>query len=150
MPTKEERKQLRKQKRAERKEFKKLKKGKFNDIVSAVTRSKIDIDLDVAEPKFVTAFNQVWPILKPILEYAEMVRLTGPGADKAIRIVIELGERISTGAASDAEESAFIGTLDSVWEPVKTVLGILATFTDDKVDEVLNKIVEIGDWITGE
>jgi hypothetical protein len=150
MPTKEERKQLRKQKRAERKEFKKLKKGKFNDIVSAVTRSKIDIDLDVAEPKFVTAFNQVWPILKPILEYAEMVRLTGPGADKAIRIVIELGERISTGAASDAEESAFIGTLDTIWEPVKTVLGILATFTDDKVDEVLNKIVEIGDWITGE
>lgn len=150
MPTKEERKQLRKQKRAERKEFKKLKKGKFNDIVSAVTRSKIDIDLDVAEPKFVTAFNQVWPILKPILEYAEMVRLTGPGADKAIRIVIDLGERISTGAASDAEESAFIGTLDSVWEPVKTVLGILATFTDDKVDEVLNKIVEIGDWITQE
>jgi len=150
MPTKEERKQLRKQKREERKEFKKLKKGKFNDIVSAVTRSKIDIDLDVTEPKFVTAFNQVWPILKPILEYAEMVRLTGPGADKAIRIVIDLGERISTGAASDAEESAFIGTLDSVWEPVKTVLGILATFTDDKVDEVLNKIVEIGDWITGE
>ena len=150
MPTKEERKQLRKQKRAERKEFKKLKKGKFNDIVSAVTRSKIDIDLDVAEPKFVTAFNQVWPILKPILEYAEMVRLTGPGADKVIRIVIDLGERISTGAASDAEESAFIGTLDSVWEPVKTVLGILATFTDDKVDEVLNKIVEIGDWITQE
>ena len=150
MPTKEERKKLRKQKRDERKEFKKLKKSKFNDIVKAVGKSKIDIDLDKAEPKFVTAFNQVWPTLKPILEYAELVKLTGVGADKAIRTVIGLGDRISTGTASSAEETAFVGMLDTIWGPVKTVLGILATFTDDKVDEVLNKIIEIGDWITGE
>jgi hypothetical protein len=150
MPTKEERRARRRLKREERKEFKSLRKSKFADIISAVGKSKIDIDLDVAEPQFVTAFNQVWPILKPILEYAEMVKLTGPGADKGIRIVIDLGNRISTGAASDAEQTAFIGTLDTVWGPVKTVLGILSTFTDDKVDAVLNKIIEIGDWITEE
>jgi hypothetical protein len=150
MATKEERKAQRRAKREERKAFKSLRRLKFADITSAVGKSKIDIDLDVAEPKFVTAFNQVWPVLKPILEYAELVKLTGPGADKAIRIVIDLGNRISTGAASDAEQIAFIGTLDTVWGPVKTVLGILSTFTDDKVDAVLNKIVEIGDWITEE
>lgn len=150
MPTKEERKKLRQQRRKERKEFRKLRKSKFNEIVSAVGKSKIDIDLDTAEPKFVSAFNQIWPTLKPILEYAELVRITGPGADKVIRTAIGLGERISTGAASSEEETAFVGMLDTVWQPVKTVLGILATFTDDKVDEVLNKIIEIGDWITEE
>ena len=122
-------------------------KSKFNAIVMAAGTTNITIDLDAAEPKFIDAFNQVWPILKPILEYAELVKITGPEADKVISTLVDIGERISTGTAGPGEESVFINTLDSIWHPVKTVLGIIITFTDDKVDKVINDIIEIGDWI---
>jgi len=148
MTTKEERKARRKQRREERRKLRGEKRSKFDEIIKAATGSSITIDLDASEPQFVDAFNQVWPILKPGLEYAELVRLTGPGADKVLRSVISLGERVSTGQAGTDEQSAFVNTLDTVWEPVKAVLGILVTFTDDKVDNVINKIIEIGDWIT--
>ena len=148
MTTKAERKAIRKENREIRKKQRKEKKAKFNAIIDAVGNNKITIDLDQAEPTFVVAFNQAWPILKPILEYAELVKITGAGADKVLRTVIDLGNRLSAGQASAGEQSAFISTLDTIWQPVKTVLGILVTFTDDKVDKVINDIIEIGDWIT--
>lgn len=150
MSTKEERRAIRQQNREMRKTLKKEKKVRFNAIQTAAENASITIDLDQAEPKFADAFNQVWPILKPILEYAELVKITGPGADKVIRVVIDLGGRISTGAASEAEKTEFIKKLENIWQPVKTVLGIIVTFTSDRVDNVINKIVEIGDWITNE
>ena len=150
MTTKAERKAARKQNRELRKTLRKERKTKFKAIVDAAGSVNINIDLDAAEPKFADAFNQVWPLLKPILEYAELVRITGTGADKVIRTVIDLGERISTGTASSGEQSAFISTLDNIWNPVKAVLGIIVTFTNDKVDKIINDIIEIGDWMTQE
>ena len=150
MSTREERRTIRRQKREMRKMLRKEKKSKFNAILTAAGSTNMTIDLDTAEPKFAEAFNQFWPLLKPILEYAELVKITGPDADKVIRTVIEIGERISKGTAGPGEESTFIRTLDTIWQPVKTVLGIVTTFTDDKVDKVINDIIEIGDWITEE
>ena len=150
MSTREERRALRRQKREMRRMLRKEKKSKFNTIVAVASTTKITIDLDTAEPQFVEAFNQFWPLLKPILEYAELVKITGPDMDKVIRNVIEIGERISRGTAGPGEEEMFIHTLDTIWHPVKTVLGIVITFTDDKVDKVINDIIEIGDWITEE
>jgi hypothetical protein len=40
--------------------------------------------------------------------------------------------------------------LDNIWNPVKTVLGIIVTFTNDKIDKIINDIIEIGDWMTQE
>jgi hypothetical protein len=148
MSTKEERRAIRREKREIRKTLRGARKTRYNAIVEAAEKAQITIDIDDAEPKFVDAFNQVWPILKPVLEYAEIVKITGPGADKAIRAVIDLGERVSTGNASETEQTEFIRKLDNIWQPLKTVLGIIVTFTNDKVDKVINDIVEIGDWIT--
>jgi hypothetical protein len=148
MTTKAEQKALRKQNRALRKKLRKEKKIKFNEIVEAAGSANITIDLDAAEPKLVDAFNQIWPILKPVLEYAELVNITGEKVDKVLRTVIDLGNRISTGDASQSEQTVFISTLDTIWNPVKAVLGIIVTFTSDKVDKVINQIIEIGDWIT--
>ena len=150
MTTKAEQKALRKQNRELRKKLRKEKKIKFRAIVEAAAITNISVDLDEGEPRFADVFNQIWPILKPVLEYAELVRVTGQGADKVNRTVLDLGERISTGTASDGEQTAFISTLDTIWNPVKTLLGIIVTFTDDKVDKIINDIIEIGDWITQE
>jgi hypothetical protein len=148
MTTKAEQKAARKQNREMRKSLRKARKIKFGAIVEAAGKTNITIDLDAGEPKFAEVFNQIWPILKPVLEYAEIVKFTGAGIDKVIRTVIDLGERISSGSASEGEQTAFISTLDTIWNPIKMVLGIIVTFTDDKVDKIINDIIEIGDWIT--
>ena len=150
MTTKAEQKAARKENREIRKSLRKARKTKFRAIVEAAGKTNITIDLDAGEPKFVDVFNQIWPVLKPILEYAEIVKFTGAGIDKVIRTVIDLGERISTGAASEGEKTAFISTLDTIWSPVKMALGIIVTFTDDHIDKIINDIIEIGDWITQE
>ena len=148
MTTKAEQKAARKQNREMRKSLRKARKTKFSAIAEAAGKTNITINLDEGEPKFVEIFNQIWPVLKPILEYAELVKFTGAGIDKVIRTVIDLGERISNGSASEGEKTAFISTLDTIWNPIKMVLGIIVTFTDDKVDKIINDIIETGDWIT--
>ena len=148
MTTKAEQKAIRKENRKQRKKLRKERKSKFKEIVAAAGNANITIDLDASEPKFVDAFNQIWPILKPILEYAKLIKVTGEKVDKILQTAIDIGVRISTGNASPDEQTAFIKTLDSIWVPVKTVLGIIVSFTNSKVDKVINKVIEIGDWIT--
>jgi len=150
MTTKAEKKAIRKANRKERKKLRKEKKVKFKEIVSVTSNANITIDLDDSEPKFVDAFNQIWPILKPILEYAQLIKVTGEKVDKVIQTVIDIGVRISSGNASPDEQTTFIKTLDSIWTPVKAVLGIIVSFTNSKVDKVINKVIDIGDWITQE
>ena len=128
----------------------KERKSKFKEIVAATRGANISIDLDASEPKFADAFNQIWPVLKPILEYAELVRITGPEVDKVIRAVIDVGVRISTGNAGPNEQTEFISKLDNIWNPIKTVLGIVVSIANSKVDKVINNVIEIGDWITQE
>lgn len=148
MATRQERKALRKARRQARKEDKKLKRQKFNEIVQAASTIDLKFDLDTDDPQFVDAFNEIWPVLKPSLEFASLSRITGPKVDKTIDSIVDIGHRISTGDASGDDEAKFINYLDTVWGYVNTALGILKTFTNDKTDEVIDKIIEVGDWIT--
>ncbi len=146
--SKEERRARRRAKKAERKKFKKLRKEKFNELVSAASKADFDFNPEDESLKFTDIFNQWWPVLKPALEYAEVIRITGPKADKILRTVIDLGQRISTGDASEEEQTRFLTYLDSIWDIVEKVLEILKTFTSDKTDDVIDQVIEIGEWLT--
>lgn len=148
MSKRSDRRERRKKKRAERKEVKKLRKAKFDEILKVAKSMDFKFDTDTEDPDFADAFNDIWPILKPTLEYAELIRITGPKIDEVLRSVVDIGHRISTGEASEDEQTKFIGYLDSIWDMVDTALGIVRTFTPDKVDDVIDQILEIGDWIT--
>ncbi|HEY9115140.1 MAG TPA: hypothetical protein VIN10_10605 [Bacteroidales bacterium] len=141
--TKEERKLA----KAERKKNKALKREKFNQVVSATKTMNIQFDPDAGKPKFVDWFNSIWQILQPALEYAELIRITGPKADAAIRTVLDLGTRISTGNANEQEKTLFIQKYDAIWGIASQALEIIKTFTDDKADEVIDKVIDIGDWM---
>ena len=143
MPNREER----RKRREERKKMGEEVKAKWQEVRQAIETSQLTIDLD-KEPKFVDAFNKAWPVLRPILDYAKAARVTGEKADKKIQAVIELGDRISTGQASKDEQSNLIKTLDKIWRKVRIALSIAVAFTDEKIDKVMNDIIEIGDWIT--
>ncbi len=146
--SKEEKRALRKARRAERKKFKKLRKEKFKELVSAASKADLKFNPEDDSLKFTDIFNQVWPVLKPGLEYAELIKITGPKADKILRTVIDLGQRVFTGDASEEEQTRFLTYLDSIWDIVEKVLEILKTFTSDKVDDVIDQVIEIGEWIT--
>jgi len=146
--SKEEKRALRKAKKAERKKFKRLRKEKFNELVSAASKADFKFDVEDDSLKFMDVFNQFWPVLRPALEYAELIRITGPKADKILRTVIDLGQRIATGDAGPEEETRFLTYLDSIWDIVEKVLEILKTFTSEKVDDVIDQVIEIGEWIT--
>lgn len=149
MPTREERKRKRQERRQERKELSLEVKEKWQAVKNAIESSNIAIDLDT-EPKFVDTFNKVWPVLRPVLDYAKAARITGEKADKKIQAIIELGDRISTGKASKDEQGNLGKTLDKVWKKVRIALSIAVAFTNEKIDKVLNDIIDIGDWITEE
>jgi nucleosome binding factor SPN SPT16 subunit len=144
--TKEERQRA----KAERKKNKALKREKFNNVVSATKTINIQFDPDSDKPKFVDGFNSIWQILKPTLEYAELIRITGPKADAGIRAVLDLGARISTGNASEQEKTLFIQKYDTIWGFASQALEIIKTFTDDKADEVIDKVIDIGDWMASQ
>lgn len=144
--TKEEKQQA----RDERKKNKALKREKFNSIVSATKTMNIQFDPDSGKPKFVDGFNSIWLILQPALEYAELIRITGPKADAGIRAVLDLGARISTGNASEQEQTLFIQKYDTIWGIASQALEIIKTFTDDKADDVIDKVIDIGDWMAGQ
>jgi hypothetical protein len=148
MATREERQARRKAKKAERKRVKKLRKEKFNEILEASKHIDLKFDTDTEDPDFADAFNEIWPVLRPSLEYAELIRITGPKTDKILRTVVDIGHRISTGDAREEEQARFVSYLDSIWDIVETALGILKTFTPDNVDDIIDYVLEVGDWLT--
>jgi hypothetical protein len=142
--TKEERKRA----KAARKENKLLKREKFNQVVSATKNANIQFDPNADQPKFVDGFNSIWNILQPAIEYAELIKITGPKADEIIRSVLDLGARISTGKASSHEQTLFIQKYDAIWGIASQALEIIKTFTDEKADEVIDRVIDIGDWMS--
>ena len=134
----------------ERRKSKTLKREKFNSVVSATKNVNIQFDPDSGQPRFVDAFNSIWVILKPALEYAGLIRITGPKADEAIKTVLELGARISSGNSSEQEKSLFIQKYDAIWGIASQALEIIKTFTDDKADLVIDKVIDIGDWMASQ
>ena len=59
------------------------------------------------QPEFVDVFNQFWPISKKALGFAISLRITKDKADEAIAVVIDIGDRIATGNASEDEQGPF-------------------------------------------
>ena len=148
MGTREERKAQRRAKREQRRANKTLRREKFNELVSNAKDLDFKFDLDTEDPDFADVFNEVWPVLRPTLQYAELIKITGPKADKVLRTIVDIGHRISTGDASKEEEIKFIVYLDSYWDKVAWALEIAKTFTPDNVDDVIDQVIEVGEWIT--
>lgn len=148
MATREERKAQRRAKREQRRANKTLRREKFNELVANAKDLDFKFDLDTEDPDFADVFNEVWPVLRPTLQYAELIKITGPKADKVLRTIVDIGHRISTGDASKEEELKFVVYLDAYWDKVAWALEIAKTFTPDNVDDVIDKVIEVGEWIT--
>ena len=102
------------------------------------------------EPAFAELFNKVWPVLEPTLQWLKSLQVTGEKTDDALQAAIDIGWRISTGEASLQEQTLWLKKFDQIWETVKVALEIIKLFVKEKIDDVIDQIILIGDWISDE
>jgi len=136
--TRKQQKQLRLQKRKARKEaFKKLQDACKNI-------EKVNLPASAA---YQERFKTAWPFVKPVLEFAVSLEITKQGFDKSVTEIIAIGDNMYNNGTNDEQRTEFIKKLDKIWDSVEMVLEILKLATNDKNDKIIDKIIEIGDWI---
>ena len=74
--------------------------------------------------------------------------MTGEKTDAALNELVAIGDSMVQGNASQAEVTAFQSKLEHIWKFVRMALSAATVLTNDDVDEVIDKIIGIGDWIT--
>lgn len=114
-----------------------------------IDKIKIDVNLE-DEPAFIELFNKVWPVFEPVLQWLKLLEVTGEKIDAVIQTVIDIGWRISKGEASEEEQTEWLKEFDKLWTTIKIALEIIKLFVKEKIDEIIDKIILIGDWVTDE
>lgn len=139
----------RKARRVARKANRQERKQKLKALVSAAENAKFTFDLDSnPPPKFETVFGEVWPVLEPALAYLESTKMTGEKTDKALADIIALGNQIKNGASQE-EQNKFVQDFNKVWKYLNIGLGVLKAVVNDKADAVIDDIIDVGDWLSG-
>ena len=144
---KEERIARRKANKDKRQARKADRKGKFSELMTKVKETP-DLPDDVAAPDYVDKFKTYWPVVRAGLEFAESTKITRPKMDLGIQRVIELGNGMAENPVFDPG-SEFIQKIQKAWRIIRTILIAITIFiTDDENDDKIDKLIEIGDWIS--
>jgi hypothetical protein len=137
--------ETRKQKKAMRKQHRKERKAAFDKLIEAL-KAFMDIDLKEKLP-YKDKFKQVWPAVKPTLEFAVILNVTGEDFDTTAKQLILYGDSLYAKEMTEQEAIGFMGDLKEIWNTVEPALDTLKIAVPDKVDAVIDKIQEIGDWL---
>jgi hypothetical protein len=137
--------ETRKQKRELRRLNRMERKQAFGKFLEAIMVFK---DISLKEKlSYKDKFNQVWPAVKPTLEFAIILKFTGEKFDMTAKQIVVTGDNLYGSEVSDTEAIDFLAKLSGIWENIDNVLEIVKAVTDDKSDAVIDKIIEIGDWL---
>jgi hypothetical protein len=82
------------------------------------------------------------------LDFIVTLKITGEKFDMVIYRVIAIGSKMQDGNATDQESEEFIEKMQYIWNLVRKLASLVTILTDDKTDEIIEKIIAIGDWIT--
>jgi len=146
--TKKERIERRLANRTKRQERKKLRKEKFDELMTKVKQTP-GFPEDGATPDYVQNFRVYWPVVKAGLVYAEAAKITRPKMDLQIQRIILLGDGMADSPVFDPD-SEFVVKTQKAWRIIRTILIAITVFiTNEKKDDKIDKLIEIGDWITG-
>ena len=141
---KEERKARRQKNRERRQTRKRLRKEKFEEFLVEINKTP---ELPEETPSYEEKFNEYWPAAKAALQFIELSKITGRKLDEKIRVVVALGDDV---AKNPGANSKFRDKLKKIWKYVRIVLiGVTVFATDKEADEKIDKVIEIGDWLSG-
>lgn len=135
----------RKQKRELRKFNRKERKQAYAKFLEAIIVYK-DLNLKEKLP-YKEKFKQVWPAIKPTLEFAVILKFTGDKFDMSARQVLGFGDQLYGSEITDEGAMELLTKLSGIWENIESVLEIVKVITDDNTDVVIDKVIEIGEWL---
>ena len=143
--TKEERKERRAKNKAKRQERRSKRKAQFQELMQKINDGPSLPD-DGSTPEYQEGFKQFWPLIKSALTYVMDSKITGKKMDVNIREIIDLGNDIAEGE----DASDFRDKLLKIWKIIRFVLIAITVFNGDEADDdKIDKVVEIGDYISG-
>ena len=63
--------------------------------------------------------------------------------------VIAVGDNMANNGVTDENSERFIDRLEDIWDRIEPILEAAsdASFTGERFDDVIDKVLEIGDWI---
>lgn len=132
-------------KREERKLRKKVRKEAFKKLEQTLTAIK-EIDFNKSMT-FKEKFIEAWPVVKPGLEFAIILNITGEKLDDKINKLVIIGDNMAGNKLSTTEAQEFQDNLNNKWNFVETALEVAKLLANDKQDEAIDKIIDIGDWM---
>lgn len=143
--SKEKRKARRAKNKARRQERRNNRRTKLQELITTVSAAP-SIPEDSEPANYEVAFKEYWPTVRSVLDYVKFAKFTGAKRDKQIQDVIDLGDAIREGSDS----SEFRDKIENVWTIVRYILlGITVLNKEDANDEQIDKMIEIGDYISG-
>jgi hypothetical protein len=132
--------------RKDRQSQKEPRRKAFKKIVAAI-ESASKIDLEKSMP-YKEKFNEVWPLMKALIEILIILRITGEKFDTSAQKIVLVGENMYKKKSSDdLEVLEFLEKLTKIWEKVEFILEILKIAVNDKTDDIIDKAIEIGEWV---
>lgn len=136
--------------RAERKAKRQARRAKLQQIIEDVQQLP-DVSGDAQVQQVEADFKKYWPTFKSVLEWAEDANFTGKKADQAINAIIELGDQAADQPDDSSAKSKFVTAANKYWKPIKIALNaVMVVWANDKEDEAIEKIMAIGDILTGQ
>ena len=136
-------------KKAARKAAKETRRAKLAEIIHLAS-STPDVPEEFENSDFAERFTEYWPLLRAGLEFVEDSWLTGKKTDEALQHIVAVGDNVTRQEVESHEMEDFIEKIQKIWDVVSRVLYVATVFTNDDTDEVLEKIIDIGNWVTGE
>ncbi|MGD1847802.1 MAG: hypothetical protein ACFB10_20610 [Salibacteraceae bacterium] len=123
-------------------------RAKFKELIELASTTPDPPD-NFGDSDFAERFDKYWPVLRQALDYAIALKVTGKKTDAKLGALVTIGDNIVGNSATDADKEHFISTMKKIWGITSRILNMVTVFTDDKTDKVIDKIISIGDWITG-
>lgn len=140
--------------KAERQANREIRKAKRN-LRSEKLKKTLELARNTPEPEdddFLKLpeekFMLYWPALEAVLDFIATLKITGEKFDMVIYRIIAIGSKMLDGTATDQEGEEFVEKMQYIWNLVRKLATLATILTDDKTDDVIEKIIAIGDWIT--
>ncbi len=125
----------------------KLRNKKFEKVLELASKTPEPEEEDFLKlPK--EKFKLYWPVLEAILDFVATLKITGEKFDLVIYRIIAIGNKMADGSATDQESEEFMEKMQYVWSLVRKLAGLVTLLTGENTDEVIEKVIAVGDWIT--
>lgn len=138
-------KEIRKQQKIQRQKNRDVRKKAF-EVLKTACKNAAALNLKDIK-NYQDGFKKIWPVFKPVLEFTVIIKATKEDFDKTVTEIIAIGDNMYNNGVTDAQKTAFTEKLDRIWDMVEFVLEILKLIPNEQLDKIIDKIIEIGDWI---